>query len=1494
MYICVPPHQHTIFNTANFIFESMKTVICKALFMLLIVHLYTFVYAQPPHVFTQYTAEDGISQKTVNSILQDHKGNIWFATWDGIKKFDGYIFKNYKAYLGDLTGLTNNRIDFIAEDKYGYIWLLNYDYQVYRFNPQTGQFQPIPYNKYHAKSFSVTPSGDVWIVTEYEGLIQVKTNPADHSITAENFSQVNNTSIIESVNLVKQDGQGNQWILTCNGIYQLPPDSSAPITFFVENLQTNRNQKQPFYDMLEREKDIFFTSHQGRIWCYQKQGGRFSMMELPVQSHIISVDSLPGNKLFLGTKEDGFLVYDLTNRKTEHYSTAHNRNLQNNEIISTFVDSYKEVWIQLAGNGVTHFDPVTKEITYYVVTDKNGKELNTQQAFFIHEDIHRNLWIHPSGGGFSFFDREKKKLVAFYNEKLQSGWSSSNRMTASFSDKQGNLWLAASNNGIEKVTFKSNAFQVHPLNADDQESLDNEVRAIFEDSSGLIWVGSKEGIIHIYNSDMQFVGYLTTAGTISPTQKQYLGMAYSITQDHKGVIWIGTKGDGLISVTPVRERTYTVKRHSHHTSNIYSLSDNNVYCVYEDAKGRIWVATYGGGLNYVDYDKDNQLIFINHRNHLKSYPINQCYRTRFITSDYEGNIWVGTTTGILSFKDDFVDPERITFNHYTRIPGDIYSLGNNDVHNIYLTKKKELYIATFGGGLNKLISHTDEGVRFQSYTIQDGLPSDILLSIEEDTIGNLWIATEEEICKFTPETHVIENYTSRFFPLPFRFNEGASILTKSGKMMMNTNKGILTFNPDSIHKSSYVPSIVFSQLELGDKVISPGDESEILNVDIDDTSLITLSHKNNAFTLHYAALDMKYPADISYAYKLDGFEEEWNYVGKRRIATYTNLPKGQYTFLVKSTNSDGVWNSNFRLLSIRVLPSFWETPWAVLLYALVLIAVILTTVYVLFTFYRLKNEVTIEQKVSDLKLRFFTNISHELRTPLTLIAGPVEYILKNKELDDEVHEQLLLVEKNTSRMLRLVNQILDFRKIQNKKMKMQVQQIDVVTFVRTIMESFHAMADEQQIDFLLECELPSIYIWTDTDKLEKILFNLLSNAFKYTPRGKQIKVQLSEDDNCFRMSVQDQGIGIAESKQKSLFVRFENLVDKNLFNQPSSGIGLSLVKELVEMHQGKITIQSKPGEGSNFTVLLLKGQDHFDADTEFIVSDDITHQQESKSYLNVSPTQAEMETEPDTAKETLLLVEDNTELRFFLKTIFISHFNIIEAENGKTGLEKAREFTPDIIISDVMMPEMDGIEMMKELHADVNTSHIALILLTAKSNIESKIEGMELGADDYITKPFSAAYLKARIFNLLEQRKKLQALYCATLISNTSGEEGTENQIQAPSLSPSDQKFVDRLMELMDEHMDNGALMVEDLAASLSMSRSVFFKKLKSLIGLSPVEFVREVRMKRAAELIEEGGYNMAQIAYMVGFNDPHYFSKCFKLVFSMTPTEYKESKGRK
>lgn len=757
--------------------------------------------------------------------------------------------------------------------------------------------------------------------------------------------------------------------------------------------------------------------------------------------------------------------------------------------------------------------------------------------------------------------------------------------------------------------------------------------------------------------------------------------------------------------------------------------------------------------------------------------------------------------------------------------------------------------------------------------------------------------------------HHFDNYLKQEIGEELSFEESTAIRAEDGRLLFGTNRGLLCFTPELIRKNSYVPGIVLSGLKIANKDVVPRPES-VLPESLNSLSHLYLSHKENTVTLSFAALDMSFPENVKYAYMLDGFDKEWNYVGKQRTATYTNLPKGNYVFRVKSTNGAGIWVENERALRITVKPSFWETPYAYVIYTLGFMLILLVGAYTLFVIYRLKHEVSVEQQVTDMKLRFFTNISHELRTPLTLIEGPLEYILKRSDLSKDVREQLQVVERNTHRMLRLVNQILDFRKIQNHKMKLCIEQIDIVAFVHKIMENFESIAESNKIDFIFETEQPKLKLWVDADKVEKIVFNLLSNAFKYTQPGKTITVFIHENEDTVTVGVQDQGIGISENKKASLFVRFETLLDKNLFNPNSSGIGLSLVKELVEMHHASIHVDSKEGEGSCFSVDFLKGKDHYGENAEFVLSDNVEIIGEaSKHSLPVdveTPVVAVPEDKPEAVPaadeadkasvsetKTMLLIEDNLELRFFLRSIFSQRFRIIEAANGVEGLEKAIKYVPDIIISDIMMPEKDGITLVKELREELTTSHIPIVLLTAKTDMDTKLQSLELGADSYITKPFSATYLEARVDNLLARRQKLRQFYCDHLMDiNPPKVENEEEEVDV--MSQQDRRFLEQLTNFMERNIDNGELVVDDLVHEMAVSRSVFFKKLKSLTGLAPIEFIKEMRVKRAAQLIETGEFNMTQISYMVGINDPRYFSKCFKQRFGMTPTEYREKQKNK
>ena len=628
-----------------------------------------------------------------------------------------------------------------------------------------------------------------------------------------------------------------------------------------------------------------------------------------------------------------------------------------------------------------------------------------------------------------------------------------------------------------------------------------------------------------------------------------------------------------------------------------------------------------------------------------------------------------------------------------------------------------------------------------------------------------------------------------------------------------------------------------------------------------------------------------------------------------RSASYINLPPGEYELQIRSTNSDGVWMEKARILPITVLPTFWETYWAWILYVVLFVLSTATIVYIILYIYRLRHQINIEQQLANIKLRFFTDISHELRTPLTLIASPVSEILEHETLTTNARKHLTLVHKNTERMLHLVNQILDFRKIENKKMKVLLEKTDVLSLLQKVMDNFRLIAEEKNINYQLETNQEAIETWIDQDKFEKIIFNLLSNAFKYTPANKSITVIANVESSRLIVSIKDEGIGIDLQKQQTLFQRFETLVKFNIL-QPSSGIGLSLVKELIELHCGNIEVKSQPGVGSEFTVIFPMNQKVYEGreNTEFILNDGNSVPAEKKNEIRPMVEIASMAdiTPSETAKEpnqisneedpvSILIVEDNVELRNFLSDILSESYRVLTATNGQEGLDQAREYIPDLIISDIMMPAMDGLDMVKNIKENREICHIPIILLSAKSSLDDRISGLEQGIDDYITKPFSATYLKIRIKSLLHQRKELQEIYWKAWSEklNNTQETTLEEKLtpSQPQIISYDEQFMQQVMQVMEEQMENSELTVDEFAQLLNLGRSVFYQKLKSIIGLSPVDFIREIRIKRAVQLIDSGEYNFSQVAYMTGFNDPKYFGKCFKRQMGMTPSEYKENK---
>ena len=635
------------------------------------------------------------------------------------------------------------------------------------------------------------------------------------------------------------------------------------------------------------------------------------------------------------------------------------------------------------------------------------------------------------------------------------------------------------------------------------------------------------------------------------------------------------------------------------------------------------------------------------------------------------------------------------------------------------------------------------------------------------------------------------------------------------------------------------------------------------------------------FIITFAALDYVNSPAIKYAYRIKGLNDQWIDLGNNRSASLVNIPAGDYLFQVKSTNADGVWVDNVTSLSIHIAPVFGETIWAILLYTIIAVGIMLVVVYIVIRITNLQRRVDFEQQISNLKLRFFTDISHELRTPLTLITSPIDEVISNEKLSDVGMENMQVAKRNADRMLRLINQILDFRKIQNDKMKVLVEQVDVIPLILKIYGNFVPMAHTHRIDFRLICPLDTFVMYTDVDKLEKILFNLLSNAFKYTPDEKSIFLSVTCEKQILCLQVKDEGRGINAQKLNRLFTRFDTLDEAN--PNMSTGIGLSLVKELLNLLHGTIRVDSKLGEGSSFFVRLPGSRDTFDADAnaEFILADG-----ENSGSKTVVPDNL-IEEEED--KETrILIIEDNEELRHFICGVLAREYVVFEAGNGRQGLEMTLSELPDIVISDIMMPEMDGIEYLKQVKGNSDICHIPIILLSAKSSLNDQIQGLEYGADEYITKPFSSAYLKARVDSLLKQRQMLYDYYTSKMREEKDASFMEQLAPSTPQVTHFDDDFICNILQSVEENIQNSEFRIDDLAEAMSMSRTVFYRKVKSLMGVSPVDFVKTMRIKRAVQLLEQDELTVSEVGYMSGFTTPQYFSRVFKEAMGCTPKEYK------
>ena len=1439
---------------------------------------FTFLcYSQGNYKFENFLVEDGLPHNILNNIIQDKKGYIWIATTNGISRYNNYSFTNFKPKGTDKIVMKNNRVDRILEDTYGRIWMTSaaIDSQVYCFNPKNESFWGIELINNLDKNFKfgtieITKSGNVWLLSKNEnGCILVSNAQFDTKL----FSKKSNNLNTNKVNTIFEDSEKRSWILTNAGITLV--NTFKPNQHSITLLKNNPSAIS-FFSAVEMGDEIYFGGSKGNLAIYSKENKKLKIKNIELDADIIQLNKIDSHTILAITNHKGFCTIDLLTGTINKYNSTTHPQLRTTDLNPiAFVKNHQLWFISAKEKGIYLFDFKIKKLYYYPGTATDPVNAAIPANAFVLTDKRGTVWVQPYRGSFSKFDSDKKELIPFKIPNDSFDKYSPSGLHTVFFDRQGCLWYNKEATGLCKITFNDYKFTKSPLQA-----VPRNVRAIFQDKQKNIWMSTKQKQIILFDKNLHQLAIISTSGKTDQSAT-WLKTAYSIFEDKNSNIWIGTRGDGLYKLTPQKTAyNYKAEHYLYNNKNPYSLSSNDIYSIFEDHNGLLWIGTFNG-LNLIEQDTFGKLKFINHNNRWTNYPLESYNKIRCINETKDGLLLIGSTAGLVVLKSNrnrFLNLGKLkTYSINSNIPNGLLS---NDIMDICVTKRGQVILATADGGISKLIRKDKENfpVQFKTFGRNEGLPSNNMLSIVEDDYGKIWAATDDILTRFDPNKETFEVFSELKWIISNKnFSEATKAKLSSGEILFGYTEGVIRFFPNQIQSNYYSPYLSFTNLRIFNQKVNIDKKTSPLKFSLDNSEKIVLEHNQNFFNIEFAALDYKNPKNIKYAYKLEGFDEKWNFVNNQRTAFYTNVPKGDYTFKVKSTNSQGNWIENERQLQLIIKPALWNTTLAYIVYTLLIIGILILINRTVLTIYRLKSNAKIEKEMFDMKQKFFIDISHELRTPLTLIAGPIEYLINDNRTPEIIKKQLSYVSQSTNRLQRLVNQILDFRKIQDQKLR--ISKINLIEFASDIFNNFIEIAQERKINYNLETEDKAIKLWADRNALEKIMMNLLSNAFKYTPDGKAISVRIQKNDKKINLTVIDEGIGISEEHQSSIFNRFSSF-NKNE-NNPSTGIGLSMVKELVEKHHGEVSFDSKPNIGSTFSIYFKTGYNHFTDDVELIMEE--TNETTENKLINNQPIILNKNSN-NTEKIKILVVEDDAKLRTFIKNVLEDNYEIIEAEDGAIGYKKIMETSPDFIISDIMMPHLNGIELLKKIRNNIAISHVPVILLTAKANIESQLEGLSYGADDYITKPFSISYLKARIINLLEQRKRLQSIF-----ESFEKNESKEYYPKPHLITDQDELIMQKIMQIMEENIDNNDFSVEDLGSTVGLNRTSFYYKIKSLTGHTPVEFIRDIRIKRAAQLLINSQLLIKEIAYMTGFSDIKYFNKSFKNKYGLTPGEYRK-----
>lgn len=1366
--------------------------------------------------FRQITSEDGISQSEVYCFLQDAQGYMWIGTLDGLNRYDGYTVQTFQMSEEDPNGLIHSTVFSLTEDMFGRIWIGTAE-GLNVYDPEREQMLAVP-NFFSGKQ------------------ILIKALLAD---------------------------ERDLWIGTSKGLFRMP----LPVNQIDEARLKNLSAKTAHVDIEINGSPAIYSSVEGIL---KSSDGR----------------------IWLGTWE-GLCCFDYDPEKKEHYQYYDlPEELINIESITCLGEDRNEnLWFGTRSMGLNRYNRSAGNISAFT-KDQFPKYIHDNIKSVI-SDNQGNLWVGSINGGILIMKAEHllddvPEMHRLSSSEFQPGSLNSNIIRSLYLSKEGIVWIGTVGSGINLYSPAENRFSLHRIPPQESTGeMNNFIRALYPESEEVVWLGLHNNGLYKYNA--RFDEYTRMRSDLFYT-------VFHIAPIDKEHLWIAT-GDGAHMVS-IQETDVDVLN----TVNFKETEDIPAYTAsfnVERCTESVFFIAYISGIARVEV-KDNYEIestFYNEYSDI-SIPIRN---VRVLLHDSVSNVlWAGSEgyglDKIILNDDHF----PVSFSTYQHIHGDTTSLSSNYIRSLCLDQNRDLWIGTYDG-LNKAIAtENSSSYKFCRWKKDDGLPNNMIQSIEEDSDGNLWLGTNGGLSKYITIEDRFFNYQISDGLQSNEFSEHTSFYSDDGKMYFGGINGFNVFVPEQIPSFPVFPTVKLTDFYLRNQLVKAGEEINkhiLLDRSIDHTDSLVLRPGENDLRFDFSSMHYSNPGKFLYMYKLEGYDQDWIVTdAMERNANYTNLPSGKYQFRVKASNSKGLWDDNSTSLHIQI-----KTPYALRWWAFVIYLVLFVLGVLYFTRYSIIKITTKRRLVLDnehnqrlheldlLRTRFFVNISHDLRTPLTLITGPLDNILKNFNLNSDLRNQIELIKRSAKRLRYLIEQLLDMRKVEEGKLNPCPSPVDLVKFIKTESEYFDFAMKRNGIRFSIECSEPVIEAWIDPDMIGKVIFNLLSNAIKYTKNG-QISVHVSRspvskrekvpddypDQELVRIEIIDNGKGISKEKMSKIFERFYQDPE-----HPGSGygIGLSHTKELIDAHNGTIEVQSEEGQCTKFTI-------HLPILYQF---ESKTIQEEcsvKKDFKTVEPEivqdgQNESEPEPSESgdKKCILIVEDNVDLQTYLVSSLSSEYKTLIASDGEEGLSITFRETPDLIVSDINMPNMDGYEFCARVKTAAETSHIPVILLTARVDDDSKYRGLDTGADDYITKPFDVEYLLLRIKNILKTREHLRELF----------QRNVELEPSAITITSADEKFLRNVMEKIEAGIPEPEFTVEKLEKELAISHTHFYRKIKSLTGYSGKELLQNIRLKRAANLLSQDKLRISEIAYMTGFNNPKYFSKCFKEKYGVTPTEFVE-----